>query len=130
MALYYEETQAGMIKIQRPVIGRIVIEAVRKFKGRVMITNHKGKVIRPKGKHGVPDATDQFDISMSEKGVDVRIYIAIRFGTSIGLVTEQLINDIKSDIEVLTGIEANSIAVIVTGLISKQIAPRNIEVKG
>jgi uncharacterized alkaline shock family protein YloU len=130
VALYSKETQAGTIKIQRAVIGRIVIEAIRKFQGRVVITNYKGKIVRLKEKHGVPDATDQFDISMGEKGLDVRIYIAIRFGTSIGLVTEQLINDIKADIERMTGMAANSIAINVTGLIAKQIAPRNIEVKG
>ena len=130
MALYYKEAEAGSIKIRKAVIGRIVMEAVRKFKGRVRITNHKGKVIRTREKYGAPDATEQLDISMGEKGFDVRLYIAIRFGTSISMVTEQLINDIKSDIESLTGIETNSIAVIVTGLISKQITPRNIEVKG
>ncbi len=130
MALYSIETEAGIIKIRSAVIGRIIMEAVRKFQGRVKITNQKGKVIRTKEKNGIMDATDYFDISMNEKGLDIRIYIAIRFGTSIGMVTEQLIRDIKNDIEALTGLEANSIAIIVTGLISKQIAPRNIQVKG
>lgn len=130
LALYSIETEAGIIKIRSAVIGRIIMEAVRKFQGRVKITNQKGKVIRTKEKNGIMDATDYFDISMNEKGLDIRIYIAIRFGTSIGMVTEQLIRDIKNDIEALTGLEANSIAIIVTGLISKQIAPRNIQVKG
>jgi len=129
VALYQTETTYGAIKIRRPVIGRIVMEAVGKFGGRVRITNHKGRIIKLREKYGTPDGTDFFEISMSEEGLDLRIYIAIRFGMSIGLVTEQLINDTKRDIETLTGIEANSIAVIVTGLISKQITPRNIEVK-
>ncbi|GAB1475294.1 hypothetical protein MASR2M70_01260 [Bacillota bacterium] len=129
MALYYTETSYGSVKIRRPVIGRIVMEAISKFGGRVRITNHKGKIIKPKEKYGTPDATDFFEIAMAEKGLDLRIYIAIKFGMSIGLVTEQLIDDVKTDIEAITGIEANSIAVIVTGLISKQISPRNIEVR-
>ncbi|MDI9493249.1 MAG: Asp23/Gls24 family envelope stress response protein [Bacillota bacterium] len=130
MALYLHETEAGTIKIQRAVIGRIVIEAVRKFQGRVLITSRKGKPVRIKHKHGIPYATDYFDISMGEKGLDIRIYIAIRFGTSIGSVTEQLISDIKADIEKLASIAVNSIAINVTCMISKQIARRNIEVKG
>ncbi len=129
MALYSRETDKGNIKIHRAVIGRIIIEAVENFNGRVKITNHKGKIIRLKEKYGIPDATDYFEITMADNGLDVRLYIAIRFGISIGLVTDKLIKDIKKDIEDLTGIEANSIAVIVTGLISKQIVPRNIEVK-
>ncbi|HZK02661.1 MAG TPA: Asp23/Gls24 family envelope stress response protein [Anaerovoracaceae bacterium] len=129
MALFYKKMKNGSVKIRRSVIGRIIIEAVRKFDGRVKITNHKGKVIKIREKYGIPDATDYFEINMTEKGLDVTVYIVIRFGISIGLVTEQLINDIKNDVEELTGIEANSIAIIVTGLISKQIVPRNIEVK-
>jgi len=129
LVLYHTETQKGSIKIRRSVIGRIVIEAVRKFQGRVIITNYKGKPVRLREKYGISDGADHIDISMGEKGLDIRVYVAIRFGTSIGLVTEQLINDIKSDIEVLTGIDANSIAIAVTGMIAKQIVPRYIEVK-
>lgn len=130
MALILKETQNGNIKIRRTVIGRIIIEAIERFNGRVKITNHKGKIIRLKDKYGIPDATDYFDITMNDNGLDLRFYVAIRFGTSIGLVTETLINEIKSDIEKLTSIEANSIAIIVTGLISKKITRRNIVVRG
>lgn len=128
--LYREYTKQGSIIIRKPVIGRIVLEAVNQFQGRAMISNHKGKIVRIKHRYGVPDASDHMDISYSHKGLDLRIFIAIRFGTSISMVTEQLIQDIKQNIEKYTGIEANSIAIVVTGLISKQLTRRNIEVKG
>lgn len=129
MALIYKKTDEGSLRIRKLVIGQIVVTAVNKFSGRVKITNAKGKVIKIREKYGIPDATDHIEISLGDKGLDVRFFVAIRFGLSIGLVTEQLISDIKEEIEKITAVEANSIAVVVTGLIAKQITPRNIEVK-
>lgn len=127
---YKIETNAGSINIGRAVIGKIISEAVGQFNGRILISNRKGKIVRMKQRYGVIDATDYMEINMGKNGLDIRFFIAIRFGTSIGTVTEKLIRDIKADIEKTTGIEANSIAVVVTGLISKQITRRNIEIKG
>lgn len=128
--LYRIETDEGNITLSKAVIGKIVMESIEQFSGRVLITNHKGKIVRLKQKYGVTDATDNMEIIMGDNGLDIRIFIAIKFGTSIGMVTEQLIQGIKYDIERLTGFEANSIAVVVTGLLSKQMSRRNIEIKG
>lgn len=128
--MYKVEAKQGNIIINKAVIGKIILEAIGQFKGRIWISNHKGKIVNLKQRWGTSDGTDYMYIAMGEKGLDVRVNIVIRFGTSIGMVTEQLIHDIKYDIERLTGIEANSIAIVVTGLISKQITRRNIEVKG
>lgn len=127
--LYKIEFTEGYIAIDKAVIGRIVMEALSHFNGRVWLSNHKGKVIGLKQRRANYDLSDHMDISMCEKGLDLRVFIVIRFGTSIGMITEQLIQEIKHDLERFTRIEANSIAVVVTGLISKQITKRNIEVK-
>lgn len=128
--LYTMNTKEGSISVSKAVISKIIMESVAQFSGRVLISNHKGKVVRLKQKLGGLDAADYFDINMGNSGMDIRIFIAIKFGTSISMVTEQLIHDIKYDIERLTGMEANSIAIIVTALIAKKITRRNIEIKG
>ena len=122
--LYKIETEDGVIKVRKAVISKIVLESIKKFKGRVFITNHKGKMIR------LRNAADYVDVSLANSGLDIRIYIAIRFGTSISMVTEKLIEDIKGNIEKMTSMEPNSIAIVVTGMISKQITRRNIEIRG
>ncbi len=129
MALFYQKTEEGSLKIRKAVVGQIIVAAVNKFSGRVKITNQKGKIVKIKEKYGIPDASDFLEITMGDRGLDIRVYIAIRFGMSIGMVTEQLISEIKSEVEKITAIEANSIAVVVTGLIAKHLSPRNIEVK-
>lgn len=126
---YKIETGNGYISIEKTVIGKIIIEEVKKFDGKVLISNHKGRVPGIVSKIGGLDDISHLEILMGNKGLDVRVYIVIRFGASIGRVTNQLIDGIQDNINALTAIEANSVAVIVTGIISKQLSKRNIEVK-
>ena len=128
--LYKIETSTGSISIAKNVIGRIVIQAVKKFKGNVMISNHKGKVHGLVKKIGDGDAINNMDITMGENGLDLRIYVVLNFGTSIGNVTNQLIEEIYTRIKAFTGAPPNSVAIIVTGILAnQQMARRNIEVK-
>ncbi len=68
------------------------------------------------------------EITLSENGLDIRVFVVLRFGTSITQVTNRLADDIHSRIKTMTGMEPNSVAIVVTGMISKNIAPRHIEV--
>jgi len=130
MSVYKLETPTGSISVTKNVIGRIISEAARKYRGKVYISNHKGSV--PGFPHKIKDADliGSMDISMGENGLDLRIYVVIRFGTSIGLITDTLIEEIYLGIKELLGIEPNSVAIVVTGMIAKeQMSRRNIEVK-
>jgi uncharacterized alkaline shock family protein YloU len=128
--LFYKiDTENGYVSIEKNVIGKIIIEEVKKFDGKIVISNHKGKVPGIVSKIGGLDDISHLEIFMGSKGLDVRVYIVIKFGASIGRLTNQLIDGIQDKIKELTAIEANSVAVIVTGIISKQFAKRNIEVK-
>lgn len=126
---YRIENHEGYITIDKSVIGKIIIEEVKKFNGKVLISSQKGKVASIVSKIGGIDDMSYIEIIMGDKGLDVKVYIVIKFGTSIGMVTNQLIDGIQEQIHNLTEIEPNSVAVVVTGMISKHIAKRNIEVK-
>lgn len=128
--LYKVEAKDGDISIDKNVVGRIIVRAVEQFNGKVLISNHKGRVAGFAAKLGMADDVSYMEINTGAKGLDIRFYILIRFGTSINKVTEQLISTIKTDTEEITGLEVNSIAVVVTGMVSKQTARRNIEVRG
>ena len=128
--LYKLETSTGSISITKTVIGRIVIQSVEKFRDKVTISNHKGKVPGLVKKISGGDVINNMDITMGENGLDLRIYVVINFGTSIGRITNSLIEEIHTRIKEFTGIETNSVAIVVTGMISKQqMTRRNIEVK-
>lgn len=127
--LYKEETENGSIIIEKAVIAKIVTETVFQFNGKVLISNYKNKATTFAAKIGVTDDINNMDIAMGEKGLDIKLYIVVKFGTSIGMVTNTLINDIHDKVYELTSIEPNSVAIVVTGMISKNIARRNIEVR-
>ncbi len=131
LLLYRFETTEGSILIDRAVVGKIIAEAVAQFNGKVLISNHKGKVVSSfAAKIGVMDDTSFMEIISGKNGLDIRFFILIRFGSSINRVTEQLIETVKKNTEEITGLEVNSIAVVVTGMVSKQTVRRNIEVRG
>ena len=129
--LYKLATKDGDISVDKAVVGRIIIEVIEQFKGKVLISNHKGKVVSGfAAKIGVMDDISSMEINLGNNGLDIRFYILIRFGTSINRVTEELIRTIKKNTEDTIGLEVNSIAVVVTGMVSKQTVRRNIEVRG
>lgn len=127
--LYKEETQNGSIVIEKAVFAKIIAETVMQFNGKVVISNYKNKATTFVAKIGVMDEINNMDITVGEKGLDIKLYILVKFGTSISMVTNTLINDIHDRIYEFTSIEPNSVAVVVTGMISKNIVKRNIEVR-
>lgn len=127
--LYRNENEHGSIILEKAVFAKIVTETVAQFNGKVLISNYKNKATTFAAKIGVTDDISNMDIGMGEKGLDVKLYIVVKFGTSIGMVTNTLIKDIHDKIYEFTSVEPNSVAIVVTGMISKNIARRNIEVR-
>lgn len=122
------ETEFGTITITKSVIGKIITDVIDEFEGKVIISNHKGKVPGLVSKIGGMDEISNMEINLTEQGLDIRIFVVLRFGTSITRVTNQLVDEIHRRVREMTAMEPNSVAVVVTGMISKHIAPRHIEV--
>ena len=122
------ETEFGTITITKAVIGKIITDVIDEFEGKVIISNHKGKVPGLVSKIGGMDEISNMEINLTEQGLDIRIFVVLRFGTSITRVTNQLVDEIHRRVREMTAMEPNSVAVVVTGMISKHIAPRHIEV--
>ena len=124
---YSIKTERGNILITKKVIARIVVDAVDKFEGKVFITNQNGKLFGAFSRLGGLDETINMEINFSEKGVDIRLFIVVRFGTSIGMVTTQLMDDIQAGVNQVMGIETNSLTVVLVGTISRTIAMKYME---
>ena len=122
------DTDLGTITVTKWVIGKIILDVVEEFEGKVIISNYKGKVPGIVSKIGGMDEVNTMEINMTEQGLDIRVFVVLRFGTSITRATNLLMDKIYEKIKELTGIAPNSVAIVVTGMISKHIAPRHIEV--
>ena len=125
------ETSVGSISITKTVVGRIVVKSAQQFNDSLKLSNHKGKVPNVAKKIGGSDSTiNNLDITMGANGLDIKIFVVMNFGSSIGKATNGLIEEVYSKVKDFTDIEPNSVAVVVTGVLTnKQMVRRNIEVK-
>ncbi len=128
--LYKIQTELGDISIEKAVLRKIVTECISKFDGKVMLANRKGQLSSIVTRMGVIDENNYILISNNNNEIEIKIYIVINFGTSISMVTEQLLNDIKESIKIITNIDNLNITIVVVGMMAKQLVRRNIEVKG
>ena len=125
------ETELGTIKVAKSVIGNIVKDVIDSFDGKVIVSNSKGKITNQLPKLGPKDEYSDIVIELTEEGLlNINIYVILKFGTSIKATTEKIITDIRALIKETIAMDVNEIDVTVTGMMSKHIAPRHIEVKG
>lgn len=125
------DTELGTIKVAKSVIGNIIMDVIDSFDGKVILSNSKGKVPNQLAyKLGPKEAVDEIKIDLTEDGMNMEIYVLLKFGTSIKETTHKMIDDIRSSMKEMIGMDINDFTVVVTGMVSKHIAPRHIEVKG
>jgi uncharacterized alkaline shock family protein YloU len=122
--MFYEvKTQSGTVVLDRAVLGQIIRREAGAFLGKVVLSSAKGKPIG--------DDIGFFDCAWTEDGTfELRVFVILRFGTSISVVTPALIRLLRARIEALTGIRASRIAIAVKGVLSKNISRRDLEIIG
>ncbi len=127
--LYKLQTESGAITIFKEVIAAIVARAADEFEGKLLLANQKGKIQHFIAWIGGREEGGAVEVTHGKKGFDIRICILIRFGSSINKTTGFLIERVKEEVEKCTDVPVNSVSIVITGVISKQIAKRNIEIK-
>lgn len=123
--------ELGQIQFSRNVIYRVCLDAVNAT-GEARIQNYKGRYTSKKpGRLNVFTQTEEdvedIDIIETDQGLELTIYIVVRFGVSISGVANDIIDHICREMESLFGRQPSSVKVIVTGIVSKDIARRRIE---
>lgn len=124
------DTDLGTISVSKNVIRNIILEIIDSFDGKVIISNPKGKISKFPYYIGTPNDAEQIEIELTEAGLQIRVHVILKFGTSIKRTTRLMIDEIRSIIKERTGVSINKVTILVTGMISKKIAPRHIEVNG
>ena len=126
---YKEKTERGNIIIDKNVIASMVLNQVEQFGGKVIVSNYKANPLGVAVKKNLVNDINDVEVDYTQRGMEIKIYIMVKFGTSIGTVTNKIIESVYEDVKTCMGLEPNSISVVVTGIISKNIAKRNIEVR-
>lgn len=124
-------TDMGKITLGKSVIGTLVMDVIESFDGKVILSDAKGRVHKLAYKLKTMDQADNIEIEQTEDGIDLRVFIILKFGTSIKTTTEKLIADIRSKVTEASGINIGTLSVVVTGMFTtNKVAPRHIEVTG
>ena len=113
--IYKEETEFGKIIINENTIFQMILPEIEEYSKNIYIANSKGK------------KTNKFYIE-NKNGVEVKINIVVKFGTSIQKVTEDIIDIVYNQLSLISGIKIRKISVVVVGVVAKKLAKRNVEV--
>lgn len=122
------ENELGEIVLTENVVARVVTETARSFGGRILFSSQKGKLLKV-GNTG-REHLNFIEVEETEDGkVDIRFYVIIRFGTSISSITEELGPAIRENVPKVAGVEVGSLIMTITGVKSKKIGKRSLEIE-
>ena len=129
------ETKLGNIHFSQGIVNKIVTEAVENCDGKAQLYNYKGKV-----KNVVPELASRInlydeesgsiEVTNAEEGMEIKAYVILQFGASIRKTTASIIKYIYEYTEKIMEERPAKVTVVVTGIFSKNIARRHIEVSG
>ncbi|MDD7408333.1 MAG: Asp23/Gls24 family envelope stress response protein [Anaerovoracaceae bacterium] len=120
------ETERGQVRFADQIFAMIALEAAKNTEGLYALTNAKGKIM--KARQTGRESLGFIEVSSDSGAVDLRLYGIIRFGSSISGTAEILGRKIRSMIKDITGAETGRIMFTLTGVKSKKIARRELDI--
>lgn len=123
------QTEKGMVNFEPQVFGMIAMDIALKREEIYAVTNSRGKVIRQK--ENGRESVNYIEVIPSEHsdGIDLRIYVIMNFGKSISTAAQEFGREVREQIRSITGFPVGDLTMIVTGVRSKKIARRDLEIK-
>ncbi|MDR0518489.1 MAG: Asp23/Gls24 family envelope stress response protein [Clostridiales Family XIII bacterium] len=123
--LYKEKTDRGKIKFGGNIVGCIARRVIADTDGRALAADSRGRIV--KDRHGAGDE-QVVDAHIEGGALHVKMYIVVRFGSSISKVTGDIDRAFREAVPAITGLDVGELSIFVKGLISKNVTKRNIEV--
>ena len=118
--LYREVNQIG-------AIDEIIADTLRPYEDKVWLANYKGPVSDVMVRLGNFDSLAETVVKMTEKGLFIRLYVMLRFGLSINETTAGIMDNLAFSLLEYIELPIYNIEIIVTGMLSKNVAKRNIK---
>jgi len=127
-----KETELGDISISDIMFAQVISECFKSeiCSGRVFPATKKGRQIGNDQKYSISEFAGHIETEKSFDGesVDLAFSVIVKFGTSIRSLTDALGDDIANQLEKKLGQKPRQIVIRITGVKSRQIARRNLEV--
>lgn len=123
------ENHRGTVDFDQQVFGLIAMDTALRMEEIHAVTNARGKIMRMKD--GGRESLNFIEVQETgvENCIDLRMYIVIYFGKSISESVNKLGEALRRRIGEITGMTVRDIYVNVTGVKSRKIARRELEIK-
>ncbi len=122
------KTDKGTVEFDSAVFGMIAMETALSMEEIYAVTNARGKVIRPRNPGRDNYSFIEIDTTEQEDQIDLKIYVILNFGKSIRAVAMEFGQAIREKVESVTGFPVRNLTMVVTGVKSKKIARRELEI--
>ncbi len=109
------ENEYGVIFMDQEVVSTIAAIAAMECYGLVGMTyksTTSGIAKTLKGEH----LSKGVDIELTEEGIIVNLYVIIQYGTKISVVAENIIEKVKYNVELQTGLEVHEVNLNIEGV--------------
>lgn len=127
-----KDTELGEIAVSDIMFAQVISECFKSETclGRVFPATKKGRQIGSDQKYSISEFASHIETEKSFDGesVDLTFSVIVKFGTSIRSLTDVLGDDIAEKIQQKLGQKPRQITIRITGVKSRQIARRNLEV--
>jgi len=127
-----KETELGTISVSNLLFAQIIADSFKLdgCKGKVWPSTKKGKQIGSDMKFNLSEFANTIEIEETPDGesMNLEFFVIVKFGTSIRTVCETIVDNVAESIEQKHGKKPGTVKIHVTGVKSKQIAKRNLEV--
>ena len=126
------ETEIGTISVANLFFAQTIADSFKlePCKGRVWPATKKGRQIGNTAKFNLSEFANNIEVQESEqKGrMNIEFHIIVKFGTSISSLCELIADHTADLVQQRHGSRPHQIKIRVSGVKSKQIAKRNLEV--
>lgn len=126
------ETELGTITVSNLLFAQIVADSFKLegCRGKIWPATKKGKQIGSDMKFNLSEFANTIEVEEvpDDNRFDLEFHVIVKFGTSIRTVCEAVADEVAASIERKHGKKPRQIKIRVTGVKSKQVAKRNVEV--
>lgn len=127
--IYKEKTEYGNILIADTAIHKLVESVIENHKGKVFLTNSKGKRMNKVYRSVRGDQSSDVHVYTHHGKPVICVYLIIKFGLSIKDTTDKLTEELRQAYNNAMGEDPWKIKIVITGVMSKKLAKRNVEVE-
>ena len=120
-------TDIGIITINDITFANVVRDAVKLLGNKAFLSSPQGKILGGFDKKvTLNELTQNISLQLVDDVIDLKIYIIASFGASISYITDVLLDYIEKQLVMMMPEYGFHIQLTVTGVKSRQLAPRNL----